>query len=261
MISNWLLIDIGNTRIKWVLTQAEDFQVGEAFAIEGLTSEVILKVFHRIGRIDGVVLSNVAGPQIERMFVDVLRSLELPEPRIMGARAEGGGVVSGYQNPQALGVDRWMALVGARARTLRPCLVVDIGSACTIDVLDAQGRHRGGYIIPGYKAMGEALIRRAHQIKDGDSERMTTLDLGADTAGAITGGTWLALVGAIERAFDDLLKEAPCDFFLTGGDAFALGGLLSRPFQWTPHLVLEGLYFEGVEAKEVTTRSQLLPAG
>ena len=74
-------------------------------------------------------------------------------------------MTSGYRDPERLGVDRWLALIAARERSKQPTVIVDAGSACTIDLLDSEGRHLGGYILPGLTAMGEALVRGTHQIQ------------------------------------------------------------------------------------------------
>jgi type III pantothenate kinase len=153
-------------------------------------------------------------------------------------------VTSGYRDPERLGVDRWLALIAARERSKQPTVIVDAGSACTIDLLDSEGRHLGGYILPGLTAMGEALVRGTHQIQESKAVGKFCLDPGLDTSEGMASGALLALVGAIERVFYDLGDRGSCEplLIMTGGDAEKLGSSLRCPSYIGPELVLEGLW-------------------
>ena len=146
------------------------------------------------------------------------------------------GVTNGYHEPARLGVDRWLALLGAWRRSPSAACVVDCGSAVTVDILDAQGRHLGGWIAPGLQMMRAALQRdTALPLAQGPAQA----EPGHDTNAAIVGGTLLAAVGLVEQA----MRYAPASarLLLTGGDAGEIAQHLGRPYELCPDLVLEGL--------------------
>ncbi len=161
------------------------------------------------------------------------------------ARAAGWGVTCGYADPARFGADRWAALVGARGLLPGPLLVIDAGTALTADALDAQGRHRGGWIVPGLALMRRSLATGAEGLRAMAAETYTDAApaFAVSTAEAIAQGTRAALAGCVREAVAVCgcagLGEVP--IVLTGGDAVRLAAWLERPFHHEPALVLEGL--------------------
>lgn len=245
MCGYYLLIDAGNTRIKWARVESDQFIPGVPFQIRPALLPAIKAAWDGLERPLGVALSNVAGERVEADIRSFIRCRWSLEPFIAQSQDSGFGVTSGYLEPERLGVDRWLALVAARARSHQPTVIVDAGSACTIDLLDAEGRHLGGYILPGLSAMANALATQTHQIQRVKITNKLGLKLGRDTSSGISSGTLLALVGAIERVLLDFQLEhsKELSLLMTGGDAESLQALLRFSSQMAPDLVLEGLWW------------------
>ena len=244
MAGYYLLIDAGNTRIKWARVEADRLIPGVPFAIRPDLPPEIKAAWDGLEKPLGVALSNVAGEQVEADIMSFIRCRWSLEPFVAQSQSSGFGVTSGYRDPEKLGVDRWLALVAARKRSHQPTVIVDAGSACTIDLLDAAGRHLGGHILPGTTAMGHALANGTHQIQYVKMTNSICLDPGRDTLAGISSGALLALVGAIERVVSDHEVSGfhNPSLLMTGGDAKNLADLLRYPAQTASHLVLEGLW-------------------
>ncbi len=149
------------------------------------------------------------------------------------------GLVCGYREPARLGVDRWLAMLGARARSRQDLLVVSCGTALTVDLVDAQGRHRGGYIVPGYSTMSSSLGAGTWGVRP-DASRIPSCAPGTTTAEAVANGCLLAMLGVVEHGLAEL--NAP-EVMVTGGEGALLVPHLVRrvPVRETPALVMEGL--------------------
>ena len=159
----------------------------------------------------------------------------------------GFGITNSYDEPQRMGVDRWLALIAAWSSCPEALLVFDAGTALTCDVVAVNGQHLGGYIIPGSQLMELALRRDTKRIRYDDSQPVT-LDAGNTTAACVSSGIWMALVGAISA-----LQQRYPDHrsILTGGDGQALIDL-GIVAEWRPHLVLEGLQLTAGEIETTT---------
>lgn len=259
MAEKWLLIDAGNTRVKWAERTETELSPGQSFTTSSLraSASALDQVWAHIDRPLGVALSNVAGERVRENLVSYIRerwSIDVHEAR---SKAELRGFHSGYRIPESLGVDRWLAIIAAQAQGFFPALVVDAGSAMTIDVLDANGNHEGGYILPGRSVMVAALIERTKQIQDTRPAGQASLSPGCDTASGLASGGVLALVGAIERAYS-LCVESKRDkapvLILSGGDAEILETHLRLPLKKCSDLVLEGLWMELVHSRDQDPR-------
>jgi type III pantothenate kinase len=180
----------------------------------------------------------VASPALTAAVVDALTARFR---RISLARSSRqlAGVRIAYAEPARLGVDRFLALLAAHARGNRPWLVVGVGTALTIDLLDAEGLHHGGRIGPSPQVMREALHRAAAQLPaQGGSYR----EFAVDTADALASGCEGAALGLIERSLrqaEQVLGKVPI-LLLHGGGADALAPHLPEALR-APSLVLEGL--------------------
>jgi type III pantothenate kinase len=238
----WLLVDIGNSRVKWAWAEGESWVSGLPFPSErsGLERELD-RHWGGLAGPAAVQVSNVLGSEFANVLAAwVARRWGCP---IHYARslAEGYGVVNGYARPERLGVDRWVALVGLRQMSGLPACVADCGTALTFDVLDGTGRHRGGLIAPGLGLMRRALALETHGVPAVEGEARDFP--GRDTAAGVSGGVLLAGAGLIEKALrntEALLGSRPI-LVLTGGDAETLGRCLAVPYRPAPELVLRGL--------------------
>jgi type III pantothenate kinase len=233
-----LLLDVGNTRVKAAVLEdgalrhlgsAPYRARGVADAVDGLAPQ----------ELDRAVVVVVAGPGV---FSDLLAWAEgrgIRTERVSASR-EAAGVRCAYPQPERLGADRWAALVGARARTGEACLVVDAGSAITVDALAADGRHLGGFIIPGLALMAASLHQGTGDLAAFSAASAPESGSGfpTDTRPAIEQGALLAAAGLVRQAAERM--PSPPEILLTGGDAEALAGLIGGA-SVVPALVLEGL--------------------
>ena len=163
------------------------------------------------------------------------------EPRFAVTAAAAFGVTNAYTTPAQMGVDRWVAMIGARARSGRSCCIVDCGTAVTVDALSAEGKHLGGVIFPGVRLMREALYRDTRQIPAEDQGRATVF--GQSTRDCVWGGTTYAVAAAIDGITQRMEERLPGEVqrLLTGGDADLLLPYLRGRYQVEPDLIFQGL--------------------
>src|SRR5262249_20386322 len=154
-----------------------------------------------------------------------------------------GGVTCGYQDPRRLGVDRWLGIVAARQRTALAFVVAGLGTAATLDFVDAMGRHLGGYIVPGLHLMADSLLRRTADVHV-EFDVPPEFGPGTNTADGVNRGVLTMLrdfIVASMGRFESTSGARPIDLFITGGDAGILGSLIARPHHVVEDLVLDGL--------------------
>ncbi|OHC70402.1 MAG: type III pantothenate kinase [Rhodocyclales bacterium GWA2_65_20] len=228
-----LCIDCGNTRLKWGLRQGQRWLAQDALAPAEAArlAEVLPLAPARI------VACNVAGAAVGADIETLAGRLGVPLSWVR-AQASQCGVTNRYDDPAQLGADRWAALIGARHLHGGACLVVNAGTATTIDVLDAAGVFQGGLILPGLHLMRAALAGNTAGLPLAAGAYR---ELPRNTDDAIASGSLHATLGAIARMFRRLADapDAPC--LLSGGAAAELETRLDVPVQRIDNLVLEGL--------------------
>jgi type III pantothenate kinase len=242
-----LLMDVGNSRIKWgVLENGQIHRTGH-IAQDRIRDLGLPAITTRIPHdVDEAFVSNVAGTTFATRLSGVVGMHCNCEVRFARAERSGWGVTNGYKQPRRLGVDRWVAMVGAWAEFRSACLVVDAGTAITIDALDLDGRHLGGQIIAGVAMMTDALAESTSDIprvKPAPANGGAGLDMFAgSTAAAVRNGASNVVAGAIDRALHALASVAdePA-VVLTGGDASRILDALCVTPMHRPNLVLQGL--------------------
>jgi type III pantothenate kinase len=240
-----LLIDIGNTRIKWARLERGKLQPqGAAPHVDWNASTFIETVLHAGGRGDRVLVGNVSGPRM----ADIVRSSVMQtwqvEPEFVTSSAAAGEVRNAYPQPQQLGVDRWLAIIGAHALERTAVCVVSVGTALTIDGVAADGRHLGGVIVPGPDLMVSSLLRNTSDIAQRAQQGTTSNALFADnTLGAIQQGAEHALAALIERAVGVMRQslQATPTVVMTGGASARVEKSMELPYRTVPDLVLRGL--------------------
>lgn len=233
--TRWLL-DAGNTRLKWVAVLDGQWQDQGSAAYADVAALAPLLEREKGGR---CFIASVARAQDEQRIAALLASFGIA-PVWLAAQAECAGVVNGYANPRQLGVDRWMSLIAARARSRSPTLVVSAGTAMTVDALSADGVFMGGLIVPGMAMMRESLRQGTARVSELDGLPQA---FPRCTADAVQSGILAALCGAIRQQYESLAQSAgsPPHCLLTGGDAPALLSGLTVPAEHAPALVLEGI--------------------
>lgn len=228
-----LAIDCGNSRIKWgAWLDGRWIARGTAGYDDARTldTEWALLPAPR-----SVAIANVAGEAAQAALAPFLGRLPVAA-RWIRAQASQCGVENGYGEPARLGADRWAALIGARSLHRGACIVVMAGTATTIDRLDADGRFRGGLILPGTGLMKRALASNTADLPHA-SGHWRAFPVATDDA--IESGCIEAQLGAIERMHARIEGGALC--LLSGGAAESLAPMLNIPVRVVDNLVLEGL--------------------
>lgn len=225
-----LLIEAGNTRVKgaWL-------DNGEVIGIGALQLPELLEGLPP-GR---ALLASVAGPAKNEVLLSTLHRFGWQVQQVVSEK-QHFGVSSSYQFPEKLGVDRWLAMIAAYQHTAGACLVVDIGTAATADLLSETGQHLGGWIAPGLALMQQAVLN--HTARVGESTPSSTIRFATDTGPALTQGCQAMLRGFIHEAEKLALQQLgkDCPVLLSGGSGELLATQKSA-WQHRPLLVLEGL--------------------
>ena len=238
-----LVIDIGNTRTKWAL--ADDS--GKLSAMEICLNADLAKANFPSAQAQSAIIANVAGEAMARQITQLLQPLEL---HFITASAQASGVKNSYQN--TLGADRWAALVAAWHHTKHATVVVNAGTAITIDCIGKDGAFLGGTIMPGLRLMHESLSKNTAQlsVQDVDVSNFGA-DFPANTQEGITTGCLNAVAGAIHLMQKRLEKHSGWlpKLIISGGDAPNIAKALNTPILnistkqviITENLVLQGL--------------------
>jgi len=238
-----LLMDIGNSRIKSAVTTATAIRELVTFPCSTDNCRTVLA-----DQLQGlevpkkILISNVAGPAIADLIRTFVRENWNLEPCFVPVAREWGGLVNGYTEIEQLGVDRWLALLAAWEKYHSFICVVSCGTAVTIDIATAGGRHLGGLIIPGFELM-QRTLNQATQGINATITRDPIRAPGATTDACVSNGALYAISSLLDRVMDDLEAQhgATPELLLTGGDAVLIGRCLSHTFRLNPGLVLEGL--------------------
>ncbi|NML85141.1 type III pantothenate kinase [Polaromonas sp.] len=243
----FLALDVGNTRLKWAQYDAP--AVGAKLLAHGA---VFLENIDRLAEDEwkslpapsAILGCVVAGDAIKRR---VSEQMELWDalPRWVVSSPEEAGLTNGYDYPARLGSDRWVAMIGAHHRLLargvrKPCLVVMVGTAVTVEAIDASGRFLGGIILPGHGIMLRALESGTAGLHVPTGE---VRDFPTNTSDALTSGGTFAIAGAVQRMVDNITRhcgEAPA-CIMTGGAGWKMAPSMSVQVE-----LVEGLIFDGL---------------
>ena len=243
----FLAIDVGNTRLKWalyqnphanapVLAQGAEFLDNIDKLAEGAWSALPAP-----DRMLGCV---VAGEAVRKRVEEQMELWDVSAQWVVSSNAEAG-LSNGYDYPARLGADRWVAMIGAWHRALakgpaRPLVVVMVGTAVTVDAIDADGKFLGGLILPGHGIMLRALETGTAglRVPTGDVREFPT-----NTSDALTSGGTYAIAGAVERMVQHVRQhcgvEPKC--IMTGGAGWKMAPSMSLQFELVDNLIFDGL--------------------
>ncbi|MGB2739765.1 MAG: type III pantothenate kinase [Cognaticolwellia sp.] len=237
-----LLIDVGNTQVKYVSQATEtssplsdivylDYQDFKTRLAQGFFSHI-----------SEVILANVCGKEMHDVIQQWASNRQIVFKSV-ASEAFAFGVKSSYQQqPERLGVDRWLALIGAKQLyPLQNLLIVDAGTAMTIDILDAQGQHLGGWIMPGVQTLFNSLLTRTQSIV-ATPKVAADLSFGTDSSSGLNHGSWAMTIGAVKEAIIQADKLLTLDkILITGGNGSQISKLISDSCYLEPKLIFEGL--------------------
>ncbi|WP_424947798.1 type III pantothenate kinase [Candidatus Spongiihabitans sp.] len=270
-----LFIDIGNRRVKWATSAQINVSVSQPTddpsALDKIISEQVINThsstladqlsmqFKKLPAPESVWVSCVAAESIKTDIAKICQVIWKLSPICIRAEAAAGGVENCYENPASVGADRWAANIAARhVAGARALVVIDAGTAVTIDYVDSKGGFLGGLIFPGVATMIESLTSATGQIPamtHSYSAKRTprqTHYLNTDTRAAVENGVMLAVTAGIDRAIDYHLatKDSELKVIITGGDAECIIGLSSHDMKHEPNLVLIGLLLLSQESAQ-----------
>lgn len=244
----YLLIDLGNTRLKWAAVSSGVTVAKGVFAHAGVEVEAILdREWAMLSPVRRVHVASVASSRLDA-------DLDAFVNRRFGIRADflrspaaALGIRNAYADPQRLGIDRFLGLAALYAAHRRAQVLIGVGTALTLDAIDAQGTHLGGWIVPSPALMRNAVLSRTARVGAADGR---LVDLADNTADALYSGSLQAAAGAIERFCANAerrLKARPA-VVLTGGGADEIAALVAGA-ERTPDLILRGLALWAIEAE------------
>lgn len=246
----FLAIDIGNTRLKWAMYDthrpgAALLAHGAEFLenIERLAEGAWAGLPRPVHMLGCVVAGDAARSRVQEQL-ELMPQWEVVPQWVVPSRQEAG-VTNGYDHPLRLGADRWVAMIGARHHVLaqgrpRPMIVVMVGTAVTVDAVDAEGRFLGGLILPGHGIMLRALESGTAGLHVPTGEVCL---FPKNTSDALTSGGTYAIAGAVERLYQHLAahcgEEPVC--IMAGGAGWKMVPSMTRPFQLVDQLIFDGL--------------------
>ena len=241
-----LFVDVGNTALKW--RQRDGERILQGGRPHGRDWPAALEAPLAPGyNLEAVWIASVAGPEADQRITELVRARTGQAPRFYYSQERDFGVSSCYPEPRRLGVDRWVALVECWQR-FGAGIIIDCGSALTIDAVDGEGAFLGGYIVPGLGMLRNALLR---DTADVHVERARPqLGLGRSTGECVHNGLLRMSVAFVTDVVVELRERLPdtCKVLVTGGDADELSSAFSFEFLHLPDLVLDGL--ERVAARQ-----------
>ncbi len=243
----FLALDIGNTRLKWahyaaprpdapLLAQGAEFLENIEKLTEGAWQHLPAPSY--------ILGCAVAADAVRRRLQEQLDAWEVAPQWVVASEAEAG-LRNGYDHPTRLGSDRWVAMIGAYHRMLsqgaaRPIVLVMVGTAVTVEALDAEGKFLGGLILPGHGIMLRALESGTAglHVPTGEVRPFPT-----NTSDALTSGGTYAIAGAVERMVQHVRSHCGAEpkCIMTGGAGWKMAPSMSVPFELVDHLIFDGL--------------------
>lgn len=227
-----LIVDAGNTRVKWTLFKGD--KVADKWAQETPSLE-------RIGSPKNIVFASVRSAEHDALLFSLLcRSYPKATMHSIQSESEACGVINSYAEPQRLGVDRWLAAIAAYRIYGGPVVVIDAGTAIKADFVNDLGVHLGGYIVPGLELMASSLISQTAKIRYDAAEVSLEEGVPSSTADAVSAGCLEMALGFIQRLYG---KHGQAKWLATGGGSQALMRHLEIDHVLDEHLVAKGAKF------------------
>ncbi|MTI62635.1 type III pantothenate kinase [Methylophaga sp.] len=263
-----LLVDIGNSRVKWATLDKSGLNDSHSFqrAKTGIKAS-LNKAWKNLSDIEAVYVANVGGDKLAQQLTEWTQKTWQITPNFIISEKKRFGVTNAYDEPEKLGIDRWLSLIAARQHARQAQCVIDCGTAMTIDIVSKTGQHQGGMILPGLSLMRSSLAANTDALTEAPGEKEFNT-LATNTFSAIQAGTLYSVSATLERIINDLKQtfNNQVRFSITGGDAEQLLPLLPDDINHYPDIVLKGLAFyvrqddkkkSRVKKSEVSTESTI----
>lgn len=263
MASNILLMDMGNSRCKVALTSADQLNIVEKHSWDNADFESthwleqLTNLKNNYSSVNEILVSSVSSEEKKSKVSDWCEKVFGLKPIFYQSQdlyeSKNKDLINSYDEPVALGVDRWLAMVGAFERTKKAFAVLDAGTAITLDLVDKDGKHLGGHIVPGARLMQKALFGDTGKIAFGakldPSKASAEQWLGQNSMQAVELGTYQAALGYLSSCLERLNGHYHIEeIYVCGGDGAQMMEqiVLPKSLGWVncPDLVLEGLYYQ-----------------
>jgi type III pantothenate kinase len=235
---------MGNTRLKWRIRDAK-IKLAQGFvAIESGFDLLNEPLESYRGLIVSIWVVSVVGAVLEQKLVDWSVAYFNVQPLFARSTAVCGQVRNGYDEPHALGADRWLGSIAAYQHVRKSCVVASFGTAITVDLVAKDGGHLGGYIAPGINLMLDSLISGTRQIKLAEEFSAASLLPATTTSNAIYSACVAMIMGLVNNGINQLSTNSVAndeiELIFTGGDAIKLLSFYPQA-RLIPELVLDGL--------------------
>lgn len=236
-----LLMDLGNTRIKWVMAHSDSVGQAQALAWNGDVATDLDRALATCPPPQGIWAASVVDGAREAVVEKIVHGRFGLSVTWVRTPAEACGVRNAYAQPASLGVDRFLGMVAAHAQGHDPCVLISCGTALVLDALQAGGRHLGGLIAPGPGLMQQAVLGATAQVRPQSPGQLT--DVAVSTADAVLSGSWQACAALTDRFVARTAGQlgGTPRLLLGGGDAHVLEPLLEHAVTIYPDAVLRGL--------------------
>lgn len=241
-----LLLDIGNSRFKWVLvTQTGDWQAQGVSRVSQENFEIFCAEVLDKAAVTEIWIANVNSFFYTNLLTEWNQRYDLAKIHIVVTPSSFAGLTICYPNPALFGVDRFLAMLAARRLTTNHFCTIDCGTAITLDVIDSSGQHQGGHILPGLSLFPKLLSTHTAGCGHVGQDNHYHLQLAANTQEAIVNGAFAAVIAYINHMLIMLgtMYSHEITYFLTGGDASFILPHLHSQIQHEPTLVLRGLQY------------------
>jgi len=238
MTGSFLLVDAGNSFVKWAIDNGRVLGNGGSASTDTLD---LRASWAQLPVPDAVCVSSVACEEIRKAISNHCAQAWQLDAQFIQSMSQQLGVTNCYAQPTRLGSDRWAALIGARALYQCPLAVIDCGTAVTIDAMNSDGEFIGGVIFPGMDLMRHSLQDRTQYINEIESTHLNVF--GSSTGECVRAGAEFAVVGGLDRVLQEFMNEfgEQMKVLLTGGQAQRVQQLLNKSVILIPDLVLQGL--------------------
>lgn len=234
-----VLMDIGNTRTKYCVVNNDKSSAINVIENESLSNEFFNVNFAHVSK---VLVASVSLNERTDVLSAWCKINEVTYKRIV-SEVKKNQVITAYQQPSQLGVDRWLALIAtAQMFPNKNILIIDAGTATTIDLLASNGQHQGGWILAGLTALVSSVLTQTAQVKANDKEK-ESLAFGFNTSANVHNAAWAATVGAINLAISQAQQQGCIidEVIFTGGNGALLSSFIAHPSKVIDGLVLNGL--------------------
>lgn len=235
------LVDIGNSRTKFCVMSEGTRGSVQRIPNELLTSDYLTEFLKNI---DKLIVASVSRYELTDKIESWCQEHNITYQKVVSEQCRYD-VMSAYHKPSQLGVDRWLTLIAVNTlHASKNCLIIDAGTATTIDVLACNGKHQGGWILAGIDTLFSCVLDNTSQVQ-ANAVNTASLSFGTSSSENVNNATWAATIGAIDLAVSQSNKQGVTidKIILTGGNGKILASLLSHPCT-----VIDDLVFIGLQA-------------